>query len=153
MAVKQVFESADGRTYPTVKAAEKRDAMVAAAKQFEEAGKELVKCIGESALTADGKPFNMRSSQHYWFIADSFTGLPRLIDLWLWPHHASVEIDHQDQVVFRYLDDSRREYIDYPIRELYADKEAAYVAYADRCEQRIEELREEVQDALSKARL
>ncbi len=143
--VKQVFESSDGETHETLELAERCNELIAAKAMFVEAAKRVVKCLGATALTADRQPFDMKSSQTYWYIAANYPSLPRLVEVWVWPHNASIDINADTgHLMLREYSSDRGQYLTHRINEMYRSKAAAKQAHKAACEKRLAELTEEV---------
>lgn len=144
--MKQVYEAA-GKTFATAEAAKRHERLLEVQRELEAAANKVKRCLGETALTADGQPFSMSSSTYYWFISPSYAGLPRLVSVWVWPHHMELDADEPKACLkVRWLrrDGDRSDYISLRVNELYADQAKAKAAYVAACKERLAELTEEV---------
>lgn len=124
--VKPVFQSADNKTHETAEAAEKWNAILAACQQLHDAGRVATRLLAESARTADGEPFDFSHSRTYYRIAQYSEGLPRMVEVWVWPHHVEIDVDRDTaRLVIREWDPSRQCKFELVISELYAHKKNA----------------------------
>ena len=140
-----VYKSNDGAEWPTEEQAEKRDQLMNAEKQLCEATREVMRCLGETALTADGKQFNMRECNDYWRVAENWFSFPEVEKFWFYPHNVYVDYcDKQVDLTVRWYDNERREYQNYKIKELYTTEKAAKQACKKLGEERIQEMQERI---------
>lgn len=148
---KQIYKANDGSEHPTKEAAQRREALRKAANKLEEAVREVVTCLAASAMTADGHYFNTQQSENYYRIRESFTGMPRLERIDLWPHNLSVDFDRADNGLivreYRYDDKRGGQYVDYKVCELYVDAKKAKAALVKACHERLAEFQKELSEA------
>lgn len=144
-----VFKAKDDSEWQTAKQAEARNAVVVAENKFKEAVEEVSRRMKEAALTADGEPFACdRGSSNFWWLCPAYGGrLPMLRRVYVYPYHASIDHDYQKngRLVVREYCGERREYVTYPVNELYVDQKKAQAAHLAACEERLKEIATEVE--------
>lgn len=145
--VKPVFKARDDSEHESAAAAERRNKVIAAKEEFNDAIKRVKTALKEEILTADGVPFapGPTGFNSYWYIWPSWGGLPRLERLSLWAYHAELSRD-DDELVIRDFKHDRKDYVRYRFRELYHSEEAARKAYSKMLDDRLAELKEQAEE-------
>lgn len=139
--MKPVFKARDDSEHTSAEAAERHNKLLDATETFRRAADMVCKYLGETAVTADGHPFDMSRSGFYWLVRKSLMGLPALGQVWIWPHNCYIETD-DGRLVYRSYEHGG--YVTYRISDLYVSERAARRAHIEACEQRIVEFQEEV---------
>lgn len=141
--VEAVFKARDGSEHKSEAAAKRHNKLLDAKDAFREAAEVVKKCLGGTAVTADGHPFDMQRSGFYWLVRKSWVGLPALSQVWIWPHNCDID-EENGHLIYRSYESERREYVTYRISDLYVSEKAAREALITACEKRIAEFQEEV---------
>lgn len=116
-----------GKTFDTHKEAQRHDELVAARVALEDAQRKYQRVLAESAVTADGVPFEFGVFHDYYYVAKPWGSLPYVRSFCYLAGAWSVrDSDTPDVVEIAEDRDGKREYT--PITELYADKEKAVAA-------------------------
>lgn len=152
--VKAVFKANDDSEHPTAEAAEKRNELLVAKKAFEAAGDSVKRCLGASALTADGQPFEMGRSADYYRVASGHGAFfPQLVKMWIYPHNAHIDADRDSPLCVRWYEHREKGGGDYqscPISSLYSDKTEARKAWLAACEKHVAEIAQEFEEIKSR---
>lgn len=131
--MKPVYKSRDGEEHDTEAEATARDELLGARDAFAEAADNLSRLLLANARTADGEPFNARSSRYYWHVATPYMSVPRLCHVDVWPHQASVDCDHHTGAALairtRSFDGRKECEVVYKFAEIYAHKKNAVGAF------------------------
>lgn len=144
--MKPIYKSKDGTEHETADAAARHNKLLVATQELREAADRVRKCLGATALTADGEPFDMSHSRDYWCLHQAWPGMPRLEKVWFWPHNClDVETDRENGGIMLRdsRSDERRQRV-YRVSELYADERNARAALLAACKERLAELTDEV---------
>ena len=147
--MKPTYKANDGSEHDTAKAAAAHNKLLDAQRAFSESAREVARCLGAAALTADGRPFNTERSRDYWHVARRWDGgLPRLVRVNIWPHNATFDNDREGPLLVRWYEErnGRGDYTSLPICELYSDEAKATAAWLDACRQTVAEMTAELAD-------
>jgi hypothetical protein len=152
MAVKEQpkqYES-HGKTFDTRKEAKRHDELVTAKQALEDAQDKYQRVLAESAVTADGVPFEFGVFHDYYHIVKPWGSMPHVDRLsyvaWGWSVRDS-DLPDQVEIADR-RDDGKSRYV--PIKELYADRDKAVAALLVAQREWLEERRREIEEFAEK---
>ena len=64
MTMKAVYKAKDGSDHSTPGAASKHNQLLKASEEFKKAAAQMARCLGATALTADGEPFDAEAAKY-----------------------------------------------------------------------------------------
>lgn len=148
-AIKAVFKAKDGSDHLTKQEAQKRNDLLVAEYELRQQVERVAKLIGDAALTADGEPFETHRWRSYWFIANSYVGIPTLRDIPLYGYDVAVDNCRTDQalrvmVYERHGDEKKMQR--FYVHDLYSNKAKAQEAHLKACKERLAQLTRQVEE-------
>lgn len=151
MGAKMVYLADDGSKFDTEDAAVRKNELLKAARNFAAASEELNRCLGATAMTADGKTIDSLHRGTYWYIANRHDGgLPHLMEISPWPRQQEFDNDGASprvKIRFNRADFARRDEwqeMRLNVNDLYAGKDTAIAAHLAACEARLQEITEQL---------
>lgn len=144
--IPQMYETSDGQEFKNKMMAERHEEMVEVKHEYDTARRAYAKALAATQITADGRPFDLKSYHDYYFVTLGLEILPAV--RWVSFSYWNIELDDQDTGFLVQHEERRggRQRIRYEIGKLYYFEKNAKKACLEAMWERLSQLTADVND-------